>query len=573
MNKLPNFCALGMPWHGLATDGELSTTLDGTKTIVEPAGVVGICIPVVHPAAPGATRNTAQETRDTAHGFDWRDYALLCGDDHAINGCPDAEIGQKRWLYCDTNGPTWIVGLRTTVGSTTITFELWLEGIFGRFGRQYDFTPSKLDELVWTPDIPSWYGGGYTAANVVSQINLASNIMLAPSNDGTECYVNLICTSETVNDQLYNETRYLSNGSSTAGDALVGVLAVTISGNGDLSDDGSGITGEIVEDLAYEGGLVTGRSQWINEPEGTPLELDVDFTPQATAPSTSACPATEETTFVFEASLSVVGGDSVYTTNRVGSEHTAILYKSPDGVVEREFVGHYDAYEYEVTTSGSYQTTFELSNCNTDGPLFSYYTGSGGDWYVKSCSQGAQTLAVNTRQRLINRAEITYTIFGEVYAISYETIEESYDQDYVQTFPDTSTQFPNCGSFPSDPATEYTDTATLNGASLDTSGGIPSILFYHELRVLAPNLVYVALDYPQTSITTRDFDENVVGVNVDGVASEIYDDTTTHAPLGTTRKIPDLRELVWSWQPVTEDYTHGDVTLFVAYAGSRHQYC
>ena len=573
MNKLPNFSAIGMPWHGLATDGVLSTALDGNKTIAEPAGVVGACIPIVHPAAPGATRNTAQAARDVAHGFDWRSYALLCGDAHAVNGSPDAEIGQKRWLYCDASGPTWVVGLRTTVGASSITFELYLEGIFGRFGRQYAFTPRKLDELIWTPGIPSWYGGAYNATHVVPQINLASNIMLAPSADGATCYVNLICTSETVNDQLYNETRYLANGSSTAGDALVGVLAVTISGAGDLGNDGAGITGSVAEDLAYEGGLVTGRSQWVNDPVGTPLDIDVVFTPKITAPSTTTCPATEETTFVFEASLSVVGGDSTYSTNRVGSEYNAVLYKAPGGTVERGFVGHYDAYEYVVTTSGSYQTTFELSNCNTDGPIFNYYIGSGGQWYVKSCSQGAQTLAVNIRQRVVNRAEIEYSVFGEAYSISYETIDETYSQQYVQTFPDTATQFPNCSGFPSNPADEDTDTATLNGVSLDTSGGIPSIVFYHEARILAPNLAYVALDYPQSSISTRDFDEIVVGVNSSSVAAEIYSDTTAHAPLGTTRKIPDLRELVWSWQPVTEESTHGPVTLFVTYSGSRYQYC
>lgn len=567
----PKPTEIGAPFHGLAIDGEL-TTPGGVKSITEAAGLTGICIPVIHPAAPGAVRNSAQAANDAALGFEWRDYALLCGDEHKVDGFDDIG-GQKRWLYCDATGPTWIVGLRTTVGASTITFELWIEGIFGRFGRQYAFAPRKLDELIWTPDIPSWYGGAYTAAHVVPQINLGSNILLAPSTDGGECYVNLICTSETVNDQLYNETRYLSNGSTAAGDALVGVLAVTIAGAGDLSSDGAGITGAIVEDLAYEGGLVTGREQWVNEPEGTPLDLDVVFTPKITAPATSSCPATEETTFVFEASLSAIGGDSVYTTNRVGSEYHAILYKAPDGIVERQFVGHYDAYEYEVTTAGSYQCTFELSNCNTDGPLFGYYVGSGGDWYVKSCSQGAQTLAVNTRRRLINRAEITYTIFGEVYAISYETVEESYDQDYVQTFPDTSTQFPNCGSFPSDPATEYTDTATLNGVSLDTSGGVPGIVFYHEARVLAPNLAYIAMDYPQASISTRDFDEIVVGVNAAGVAAEVYGNTTPHAPIVTARKIPDLRELVWSWQPVTEESTHGPVTLAVFYSGSRYQYC
>ena len=76
---------------------------------------------------------------------------------------------------------------------------------------------------------------------------------------------------------------------------------------------------------------------------------------------------------------------------------------------------------------------------------------------------------------------------------------------------------------------------------------------------------------PQLTGTQRDMNENAVVVNETGVASEAMDKTTAHAPLGTPSKIPDLRELAMSYQPVTEEYTSGPYTLFTS-PGDIYQY-
>jgi len=573
VNKLRPFKAQGMPWHGLATDGVLPTTV-GNKTVAYDAtGFVGPCKAVRHPQAPGVSRNTAQVARDTAQGHTWRDYALLTGPQHNVNGGP--ALGADSWLYCDAGGATWVMRLEAIDNGATMTFKLWLDALFGRSGRDRSFTPQVLATLSsWAPEIPSWYGGSYTAADVIDELIVATAETIAPSPDGASVFVNIRCTDQAICAAVYPETAEIYSRTDfwPVNDSTVAVLEIAISGLGDIDDDGNGITATLTEDMAYETGttpLVTNRQKWTSAAWGTPYSWDLSETAQPTAPTGGACPADETLEYTFTASFTNQQGDNPYATSRTGIEYDAVLYKTPDGTIERSVIEHNDSGYTTVTLEGAYSATFDLNNCLTDGPSFSYDGGPTG-WYYTSCTQGAATLGTRTRTSTRKYWSLSISVFGEVYSV--ETLSDNWteDHDLIQTFGGgTGFQYPNCGSLPSADTPTSGQEAEVDGQAVT---GFPDMTVYHEMRLLASNLAYVLLDYPQLAGVNRDMHENVVGVNEAGTASELLDQTTAHAPLGTARKVPDLRKLVWSWQPVSEESSSADVTLFVSYSGDRYQY-
>lgn len=568
MKGLRTISAIGMPYHGLATDGALSTTLDGTKTIVEPAALVGVCIPVVHPSAPGATRNTAQLARDSAHGFDWRNYALLCGDNHAVNGSPDAELGVDSWLYCDSAGATWVIRVEAIDDGSTMTVNVWLDAIFGRFGKPRTFTAQLLDSMTWAPEIPSWYGGGYTAAHVIDVVNFQLPYAVAPIPDGSQCYINVFAYDETISDAVYRETQPISNGSTFQSYSLISVWKIDISGAGDLDDNGDGITATIVEDLGYETDLVVfrGATGTSGDPYFIPCTYAVTESNDPPAyPGDNCSPPTLESyvqDFDIDANHATSG-----TYYEYSGDHQVILYKNADGVVTRNYQNVVQT-DWTTTEGGGWSRTWDLSTC---GDATYSSVGFGGWHYDPTCTDGGgySTWQAVT-QTITTTRSAAYSVFGETYTNYTQTVRETVTTDNCAT--GSLCVGGSTGTDPGRPSESDDTTYYVNGVELDVGGGVPDLAVYHEYRPLAPNLHYVTHDYA-ISTSTRNHDENVVAINSSGVASEVYDDTTTHAPLGTTRKIPDLRELVWSWQPVTEASTHGAATLAVFYSGSRYQYC
>lgn len=567
MNEVRPFHALGMPWHGLATNGQLTTAV-GTKTInYDTGGLLGPCLTVRHPAAPGVSRNAAQIARDAAQGHEWRDYALLTGTDHNINGGP--ALGSDSWLYCDAGGATWVIRLEAVDNGATMAVNVWLDALFGRFHVDRPFSPQLLATLsTWAPDIPTWYSGPTTVNDVIDQLNLTAAKCIAPSADGASCFINVFCDDDTISGDLYAETQPLSIETQPTGFALVAVLEVAISGSGDITNNGAGITATLTENLGFEGGLVTNRERWISEAWGTPFSWDTAVTAQPAAPSTNECPATETDVYVFTASHTNQAGDNPYSTARTGREYDAILYKTPQGTVNRSLIEHIDSGYTSVTLEGAYSCTVDLSNCVTDGPDFLYDGGVTG-WYRTGCTQGATTLGSRTRTSTRKYWSLTVTVFGDVYQVETLSDDWTEEHDLTQTFPGGQ-QFPNCGSLPSDDSPTSGQSATVNGQAVT---GFPDMTVYHEVRMLAPNLVYLVQDYPQLAGTNRDMHEYTVGVLENGTTSEELNQATAHAPLATTRKIPDLRRLVWSWQPVSGESVSADFTLGINYSGDRYQYC
>lgn len=556
---------LGWPHHGLAVNGVL-TTPGGDKAVAAMV-TAGACKLVRHPSAPGAQRNAAQLAHDTARGHAWRDYALLTGAAHNINGTP-AALGGDRWLYCDPGGNTWVVGVTLTKNTADITIELRLEALFGRLGRAYTLTPSVLATLVWSPPIPSWYTGGFTAADVVPYVTLRpESLVFTP--DGSACYVHLyvdqVGSSETLCRDLYPETQPNLVEAQSLGSPLVSILRASVSGTGDRHNDGTGVLGTLIEHYEYEADIVLLRAQYANESQGVFGGITAVVPDASPAAPANGSPPTLTATWSKGYTVQSSGDASGYEA-RTGYEYTAVLYLTFDGAVTRRYLSQ-TRQDWTRAHFNDALDVYDLTNVAGGTLVLSYGTGVP-DWYLVSCSE---TGHVWTETHIIPTEDVLveYDILGTQYAYHYQKTNDQFDAEQPsQGYPATPEQNYVCGGRPSlGIPPSQTVTRTLNGSPISGDGWI-----YHDLRILAPNLFYVAMDYPKATAGQSTMDERVVALNALGVAAEVFDQQTDHAPLAGSRKLPDLRELVWSYQPVTEESAHAPLTLFQAYSGDLYQY-
>jgi hypothetical protein len=174
-----------------------------------------------------------------------------------------------------------------------------------------------------------------------------------------------------------------------------------------------------------------------------------------------------------------------------------------------------------------------------------------------------------------DRTHITVTLFGTV-VIDQEVIKETTREGCFECAnvltnngPDGEYLSSTCSGPPY--WTEST-AATINGVS---SPGT-NIYAAHEVRQLAQNLHYVATYTSQANNeATHDMDEHVILVDEIGSASTLWSGTYTDTYRAASSFFPDLpndRELVWGYQPVTGESTHGQLTLFVFYSGDTYLY-
>lgn len=587
-NKLRPYSEIGMPYHGLATNGTLPTS-NGDKSIPQPS-FYGPCQVIRHPLAPGPDRNPNQVANDTAKGFDWRNYALLTGPGHGVNG--SAELGSTQWLYCDAGGNTWQVGIGTveagqaeqvthfgefvthlgfdvtntgTLNNDELLIQVVLEKIWGRFGKVYEFERGLLGEFLWSPDIPSWYGGAISAADVVAETDITRPECVVVNGSGSQALLHLFVKESTQGDiisgQVYPETQPYTNGNNginPEGPALIGIVGITITGIGDINDNGNGLAAVLADDSRFESELIVSRTRG-NTP-GTGVEdwrVVRDPVPDCPNPFPP-----EETTSYNPNTRIENSGDTAGTDPGTTWEYEAILYKTFDGDVRRVYEASNTGY-WEVSWTNSESDNYNLTNDSLAGPAFTGCSGGGGgDWYLVNCSTSGY-LVEERRTGVINRTKVDYNVFGQVYGFDLVDDDGSYTENNL-----SDPGLPQCprAPFPGGNDFDYRDT-TLNGQVLENFAQC-----FHEWRVTAPNLHYVVIDQPQLTGTLRDMIETAVGVNEAGVASEKLNQTTPHGPTGTTRVIPDLRELAWSYQPVTEQATHGPALLFAANTNDIFQY-
>ncbi len=580
-NKLTPYTEIGMPFHGLSTNGTLPHPT-GNKTIPQPS-IYGPCQVIRHPIAPGVDRNTNQISHDNAKGLEWRDYALLTGPGHGVNGT--AELGPNKWLYCDPGGNTWVINFtvydpgdpeqvthRTefvghqgfpvsntgTLNNSQIVFDLVLEEIWGRFGKVYEFTSRVIGNMTWTPDIPTWYGGAFTAADVVNAANFAHPESVVVNQAGSSAFVHVYCDSDTISGAVYPETQPIFNATNNNGFALVGIIEVTISGTGDLVNNGAGITSTVQDHLRYESGLMLTRTYTLEPETGTESWNIIKTLPACPDPYPPEQLLSHDPDFRVNNT-----GDSVGAGPTNTWVDKAILYKTFAGQVTREVTRVNDAY-WDLSFTNTTNDIYNLSNDLGSYPLRPIGCDGGGssEWALVSCTVSGHIVRVY-ENGVINRTVVEYDVFGEIYRYDLR------DDDGFHSESDVGGGgiIGRCERGPADTNSYNYRNVTLNGQALSDWAPV-----YHEFRIVAPNLVYVVIDQPQTTVTTRDMIENVVAVNENGVAAKLLDKTTAHAPETNDRGIPDLRELAWSYQPVTEENTHGPALLFAANNNDVYQY-
>jgi hypothetical protein len=235
---------------------------------------MGPAVVIRHPSAPGDVRGYSHApSLGFGIGYTHRDYGLAVGHTRSINGADGGVgIGSNRWLYCDaTSGATWLLRLEATPdGAGAVTFDVWLDDVFGRFGRQYTIVQRKLASMSWSVPLPSWATKTPTAQQRVEQLSLWHSGTLAHfetafSNDGSLVYVNIRMsgTSDPGNPDIRGDgfapTNEIGDGRDDAG-SLAGILRINVSGTSTPATAGMGISATIVEDLVYEGGIVSSYS-------------------------------------------------------------------------------------------------------------------------------------------------------------------------------------------------------------------------------------------------------------------------------------------------------------------------
>lgn len=242
---------MGMPYHGLVTDGELPNP-DGPIPVLHTASVEGAIAFQLRTPPPAKTLSAEQIANDTAHGWQWNDYALLCGWYRNVGGA-DAQLGATSWLYADNNDVVWIMELVPTLRGPTGGFyyydvEIWRRQPFGRFRFNLP-DRTVIDELLGTITIQlqdryyiddtTYYTGGVFGLNL--RIPASA---IVPSLHGDSVHVSMlqILTATLPGTESYWELGLRSVWAQTT---------ITISGDGLLDGDGSGISASYSAPVVY----------------------------------------------------------------------------------------------------------------------------------------------------------------------------------------------------------------------------------------------------------------------------------------------------------------------------------
>ena len=367
MNKLPHFNALGMPWHGLASAGVL-TTPAGNKAITGNGGAVV----VRHPSAPGATRNTAQQARDTALGHVWRDYALLCGTTRAVNG--RASLGGKAWLYCAPDGRTWVMTVEKTYTSgSSATFEIWRRELFGNFKADgpWSTTDEKVGEQVINFTLPAEYSGSTTAADVAANAHCNLATLIVPDPAGSTVYLHIATTFYDV----YEATYAVYEGGLRS---VYAICEVSISGSGDVAASGTGIsaTFDVVDD--YDA-LITYRSADLTYGASAPSDWN-DYTTESVIEDHPTPPLSAGITYDQTDTCTPDSSTSYYWQHGpVTSWRKAVIYRTHIGDVTLTRHDYYVQHDAWVHNGGTWQAIYHYESVSDGGGGF-YYELQGTDY-------------------------------------------------------------------------------------------------------------------------------------------------------------------------------------------------
>jgi len=540
MNRLIPPQDIGMPYHGLALNGEATV---GLKTVS--VNGTGPCTVVRHPSALGNRRNIRQQTRDSTLGFEWRDYALLCGYNRALNGGP--EIGTGSWLYCDPAGSTWLMKIQQSIIDNTpdITnqktrLEVVCQSLFGRFGRSGP-DPFVLATLDWVPTFPSWYVSGtvepYMMAN---NLTCDEELAVVPNPDGSDVIINAYTTNGTIIDEVYVEGQAHLDYSQRY--ALVGVINVAVSGTGDI-DTGAGLSATISVSDEYED-LVLSRTVVVGESDPFPVWSSpwVDSDPSIAIGDANEFPENTIEEMVTTRQYTLSSGSTTFQRNVTETDTSAIIYRRHEGNIVRD---------YHRETSTNYSQNYSGSFSQSSFWKAVSQPGGGLAWEFESCGTSSNTIEYAENIVAIDRLEENYDCFGTVIGISA----------LIQETSDSTTRGPMCppntsvATFCGCPTSGTSDSSTSESVTCNTLSYANGTLLSEidpsvRIFMLSSGTFNVVADFIKPDFVNRQEESTVIGVG-DGNVNTLQSRTEAYADGGTP---PGWLWYV-SYQPVTEEST------------------
>ena len=289
LNDLKPLSAIGMPYHGLAVNNKLTTLTDGDITVTGDGGAVVFR----HPGAPFATRNTAQQALDAAKGWEWRDYALLCGTQRAINGGP--QLATHEWLMADADGTVYVMYVVCVPSAADVAVQVWRGPPFGRFGRDYSaLTDTLIGTETVTITLPDDYTGGLTATQVAAGASCAYASCIVPDPTGRSVFLHLLADSD-----VFVAT---SAGSFVGanGGSVYAIIEVALSGAGESIACSFPNTDLYVPDLVFEetADVVYGEATNTLYPDFYDHSQTVEESPHPVPPTEAGIQYTETSTCV-----------------------------------------------------------------------------------------------------------------------------------------------------------------------------------------------------------------------------------------------------------------------------------
>lgn len=241
-NKLTPAPNLGMPYHGLVTDGVLALPNGGSIDLGDPLS--GPSYELRSPTAPGITRSTEQAAADTAAGREWREYALT-NSGARLNGHPiDGSI------YIDAAGTPWLIDVIALAddraGYLKYTITVTLKKLFGRFGRAWPAINRQLHSDTYSAR--SAISPYFSGASYAKILTLTHDTRGATWKAGG--YLMSGSYNRTERGFVAIQNPYFSNGTFRSG-ILDSIFTIEITGNGSTDPNtlGDGISCSVSQEV------------------------------------------------------------------------------------------------------------------------------------------------------------------------------------------------------------------------------------------------------------------------------------------------------------------------------------
>lgn len=153
----------GHPWHGLVKNATLTLSNGETRPSLQPTGTRHWEKTAAHllarPGLPAVVRDEAQQTADNAAGRQWRNTALMSGENALLY---NKELGVGRFVWIDQAGDRWLIDAsalhgQTWTNETVPAFVTLTIRRFGAFGIEDAPRPFNVTIPALGQDSPDVY--------------------------------------------------------------------------------------------------------------------------------------------------------------------------------------------------------------------------------------------------------------------------------------------------------------------------------------------------------------------------------------------------------------------------------